>query len=121
MEGRDLGSKEFLAGCIYSNLAKSFVECDLERRADVPGAKTLTHTYTHNTHNCRILSEVFVISIIDPPWEDKCERHIITRMTGSDCAFMCNLIKKYTDTHNHSESFCPSLSCLLQTRHDPTS
>ena len=27
-----------------------------------------------------------------PPWEDQCEWHRITRMTGQDCAVMCNII-----------------------------
>ena len=27
-----------------------------------------------------------------PPWEDQCEWHRMTRMTGPDCAVMCNLI-----------------------------
>ena len=41
-----------------------------------------THTHTH-TH-----------------WEDQCEGHRMTRMTGPDCAVMCNLIN--THTHNAS-------------------
>ena len=39
---------------------------------------------------CRVWSEVFVTSIIDPPWEDQCEWHRTTRMTGPDSAVMCN-------------------------------
>ena len=43
------------------------------------------------------ISRVFVsmlfsgqsISLI-PPWEDQCEWHRMTRMTGPDCAVMCN-------------------------------
>ena len=27
-----------------------------------------------------------------PPWEDQCEWHRMTRMTGPDCAVMFNLI-----------------------------
>ena len=38
-----------------------------------------THTHTHT------------VSLI-PPWEDQCEWHRMTRMTGPDCAVMCNLI-----------------------------
>ena len=38
-----------------------------------------THTHTH-THT---------------PWEDQCEWHIMTRMTGPDCAVMCNLINTH--------------------------
>ena len=37
-----------------------------------------THTHTH-TH-------------MIPPWEDQCEWHRMTRMTGPDRAVMCNLI-----------------------------
>ena len=32
------------------------------------------------------------------PWEDQCEWHKITRMTGPDCAVMCNLINTHTHT-----------------------
>ena len=39
-------------------------------------------------------------SIIDPPWEDQCEWHRMTRMTRPDCAVMCNLI----NTHTHTPS-----------------
>ena len=42
---------------------------------------------------------------IHTPWEDQCEWHRMTRMTGPDCAVMCNLIS----THTHF-SF---VSCLL--------
>ena len=34
-----------------------------------------------------------------PPWEDQCEWHRMTRMTGPDCAVMCNLINTHTHTH----------------------
>ena len=44
---------------------------------------TRTHTHTH-THAHT--------SIIDTPWEDQCEWHRITIVTGSDCAVMYNLI-----------------------------
>ena len=47
---------------------------------------------------CRVWSEVFVISIIDPPWEDQCEWYRMTRMTGPVCAVMCNLINIHTHT-----------------------
>ena len=35
------------------------------------------------------------VSLI-PPWEDQCEWHRMTRMTGPDCAVMCNLINIHT-------------------------
>ena len=44
-----------------------------------------THTHTH------------------PPWEDQCEWHRMTRMTGPDYAVMCNLINTHTHTHTHSK------------------
>ena len=36
-----------------------------------------------------------------PPWEDQCEWHRMTRMTGPDCAVMCNFINTHTHTHTH--------------------
>ena len=36
--------------------------------------------------------------------EDQCEWHRMTRMTGPDCAVMCNLINTYT--HIHNTLFC---------------
>ena len=48
------------------------------------------HTYIHT------YIEVFVTSIIDPPWEDQREWHRMTRMTRPDCAVMCNLINIHT-------------------------
>ena len=53
---------------------------------------THTHTHTH-TH-----TQVPLI----PPWEDQCEWHRMTRMTGPDCAVMCNLINTHTHTHTHT-------------------
>ena len=43
------------------------------------------------------------MSIIDPLLGGQCERSgidIMTRMTGADCAVMCNLINTYTHTHH---------------------
>ena len=34
-----------------------------------------------------------------PPWEDQCEWHRMTRMTGPDCVVMCILINTHTHTH----------------------
>ena len=33
-------------------------------------------------------------------WEDQCEWHIITKMTGLDCAVESNLIDTHTHTHS---------------------
>ena len=38
-----------------------------------------------------------------PPWEDQCEWHRMTPMTGPDCAVMCNLIYIYIDRYIHTE------------------
>ena len=35
-----------------------------------------------------------------PPWEDQSEGHRIARMTGPDCAIMCNLINTHTHTYS---------------------
>ena len=53
---------------------------------------------------CRVCSEVLVISIIDPPWEDQCESHRMTRVTGPDCAVMSNLINTNIHTHTHTHT-----------------
>ena len=34
------------------------------------------------------------------PWEDQCEWHRMARMTGLDCAVVCNLI----NTHIHTNT-----------------
>ena len=54
-----------------------------------------THTQTHTLN--------IVMFIIDPPWENQCEWHRITTMTGPDCVFMCNLI----NTHRQLRSQGP--------------
>ena len=52
----------------------------------------IIHTYTHtDTHTI-------------PPWEDQREWHIMTRMTGPDCAVMCNLINTHVHTHTHTHT-----------------
>ena len=89
-----------------------------------------THTHTRGEHKvlraqvrivqvervcplCRTWSEVFVTSIPSiPSWEDQCEWHRMTRMTGPDCAVMCNLINTHThavmcnliNTHTHTHT-----------------
>ena len=57
----------------------------------LPGGRfcnTHIHTHTHTQH----------IS----PWEDQCEWHKMTRMTGPDCAVMRNLINTHIHIHTHS-------------------
>ena len=44
-----------------------------------------------------------------PPWEGQCEWYRMTRMTGPDCAVMCNLINIHTYIHTyilHTDSGC---------------
>ena len=52
-----------------------------------------TYTYIHTYIHTYI-----------PPWEDRCEWHRMTRMTGPDCAVMCNLIsiRTYINTYIHT-------------------
>ena len=46
---------------------------------------------------------------------DQCEWHGMTRVTGPDCAVMCNLINKYTHTHTHTRaSVASNPSPILQ-------
>ena len=57
------------------------------------------HIYIHtkyiHTHIHTRYIPTKQVSLI-PPWEDQCEWHIMARMTGPDCAVMCNLINIYT-------------------------
>ena len=48
-----------------------------------------------------------------PPWEDQCEWHKITRVTGLDCAVMCYLINKHTHTHTHTFSVINDITVIL--------
>ena len=62
---------------------------------------THTHTQTHtHTFDQRFSSQVSLI----PPWEDQCEWHRMTRMTGPDYAVMCNLKNTHTHTHTHTHT-----------------
>ena len=47
-----------------------------------------THTHTYTSPPC---------------WEDQCEWHRMTRMTGPDCAVMCNSINTHTHIHTQHE------------------
>ena len=49
--------------------------------------KVMTYDKHTNTH-----------THIHTPWEDQCEWHRMTRMTGPDCAVMCNLINTHKQT-----------------------
>ena len=54
---------------------------------------TLLYVMTIHTY-------IYTSSIIDPPLGGRCEWHRMTRMTGPDCAVMCNLINIHT-TYTH--------------------
>ena len=45
--------------------------------------------------------------------EDQCEWHIMTRMTGPDCAVMCNLINTHTHTHHRHKQPSRMRACTL--------
>ena len=47
------------------------------------------HTHTYGYHGS-----------LTTPWEEPSERHMMTRVTGSDCAVMCNNL---INTHVHRE------------------
>ena len=50
------------------------------------------------THISRVWSEVFIVSITDPPLGGSMRVHRMTRTTGPDCAVMCNFINTHTHT-----------------------
>ena len=54
--------------------------------------------YPVDPYSCYMCDYTY-ISLITP-WEDQCEWHIMTRMTGPDCAVMCNLINIHTYIHS---------------------
>ena len=56
-----------------------------------------------NLINTYIHTSIHTISLI-PPWEDQCEWHRMTRMTGPNCAVMCNLINIHTYIHTYIHS-----------------
>ena len=51
-----------------------------------------------------------------PPWEDQREWHRISRMTGPDCAVMCNLINTHTHTHTHTHKHTHIIIIIIKTR-----
>ena len=74
------------------------------------------HTYIHDRAGLRgyvqfnkyIHTYIHTVSLI-PPWEDQCEWHRMTRMTGPDCAVMCNLINIHTYSYDrYLSSLCIS-------------
>ena len=58
--------------------------------------EVITHknTYIHSYIHTYIHAYIQI-----PPWEDQCEWHRMTRMTGPDYAVMCNLINIHTCIH----------------------
>ena len=68
-------------------------ENDQDDRAGLRGYvqfNRYTHTHTHRQES------------LIPPWEDQREWHGMPRMTGPNCAVMCNLINTRTHTHTPS-------------------
>ena len=63
-----------------------------------------THTHTHT---------LTTTTTTHTPWEDQCEWHRITGMTGPDCAVMCNLVNTHTHTHTHRHRFLPALAEIV--------
>ena len=64
-------------------------ERDRERgRERQTQTQTQTHTQTHRQTDRHTHTQHTHI----PPWEDQCEWHRMTRMTGPDCGVMCNSI-----------------------------
>ena len=47
---------------------------------------------------------ICTVSLI-PPWEDQCEWHRMTRMTGPDGAVICNLINIHTYMHTYIHAY----------------
>ena len=59
---------------------------------------------------CNLIKHTHIVPLI-PPWEDRCEWHRMTWMTGPDCAVMCNLIN--THTHTHTQKNETKQKCLI--------
>ena len=63
------------------------------------------HTYMHEKAGLRGYVQfnkyTYIHKSLIPPWEDQCEWHKMTRMTGPDCAVMCNLINIHTYIHTY--------------------
>ena len=57
-----------------------------------------TYIHTYIELHTYLVHTYIQVSLI-PPWEDQCEWHRMTRMTGPDCAVMCNLINLHTYIH----------------------
>ena len=73
------------------------------KKEKVPGAQELNKNCRESVSPYSRLTRFFVICITNPPWENECEWHRMTRMAGPDCPFMCNL-NKQTHTHAHTQS-----------------
>ena len=74
--------------------AGTFNELDVQNKWE-------ENTQTHKHIQTRINTYI-------PPWEDQCEWHRMTRMTGPECAVMCNLINIHTYIHETRETWVES-------------
>ena len=63
------------------------------------------HTHTHTTHTHTTHTHTHTQVSLIPPWEDQCEWHRMTRMTGPDYAVLCDLINMHTHTHTHTNKY----------------
>ena len=54
------------------------------------------HPYPVDPHSAICDDHTYIQVSLIPPWEDQCEWHRMTRMTGPDCAVMCNSINVHT-------------------------
>ena len=66
-----------------------------------------TGSLTRLVHTLAICVTIHTYISLIPPWEYQCEWHRITRMTGPDCAVMCNLINIHTDIHTYIHAVAP--------------
>ena len=88
-------------------------QCEWHRMTRMTGPDcvvmcNLINTYIHTTyihtyiHMCNLIN-TYIHTYIHtfPPWEDQYEWHRMTRMTGPDCAVMCNLLNIHTYIHTY--------------------
>ena len=75
----------YIHACIHTYILRGYVQFNKY-------IHTYIHTYIH----------IYIHTCI---WEDQCEWHRRTRMTGPDCAVMCNLINIHTYIHRYIDTY----------------
>ena len=86
--------------CPADHVQYSTVQYRIDNRVVEARSVKRTHTHTH------------IHTSLIPSWENQCEWHTMTRMTGPDCAIMYHLINTYTHIQTHTVSivlFCKLL------------